>query len=666
MQTRKYLLILKIIWIALISICFYSKTFAQTDLATKFYYYSSLVEERYNEPVGSPKHLEPYLRWMDIKAKDRDEINKLLEEANRRSHLNPSDEQLKKWTQEYFLLHKKAQESGNSTAEGGAIMLLGIENHDNFMSALQNIQHFGRPLFLKAKESKFSTNMIRGKAKCMLNFVIGDIECSVSGGGLYRDCDIEFGYIGEDGYHRIPDRDFDVLCEPRSEFVTYSQGDPQQKSDWAFGWMYYVREEAQWWEFQGEFADAEDLMNQYNEDTLCKNPPNVFNKGHKFYVDLAEKYKFDECIRYNKGFYGKVYGKVEILQEGKKLDAPFAIVTIKDKSQTWNATADKNGNYEIPNVILHKECGPFDISATFEGERVDEKYEGILVKPDTTARLKKNLLIKSFKHFSWSGSLMISVTEDYGCSQHEKTEHGIIKELNESMKKNRSITMSIWSGEFTVPPLGVSTVFSDDFGGMGVASTNYNEDSRMRWEHTKGACPGTIIFRTNTSEGSAGCNLDQNNLVISIARNMSVVKNIADKMSNANPNDLANMQKELESMMTQADEADSELDVVVQINLMCMGTVINEEKYDKESTCQDNDEPRINIGSVEVPLIGPMAFNLKGSYTKGKRGDDIISATFSKKYTKPTGKGKGEFEENCPEIEVIENCTLYLARKPDK
>jgi hypothetical protein len=646
-----------------------STSVAQTDWESKFNHYSKLVTDRYNEPPIESQNLDEYLYWLDVKAKDRDDIDKILDELNRLSFQNPSDQEIKKWTQKFFDLQEKAQQSGNSTAEDGAFRLLFLDSYSAFSNSLWRIRTLGRPLFQKANETKFSTYMIHGRAKCMMNFIIGDIECSGGcvGCGLYSaDCEVYFGYIDENGIHQLPKRDFNVLCEPRSEFVTYARGEPSRSTEWAFKWMADIRNEARWWKFAREEADAEDLMSQYNEETLCKNPPNDVKKGHKFYVDLAEKYKFDECTKYNKGFYGTLYGKVEVLQEGKKLDAPFAIVTVKDLSQTWNVTADKNGNYEIKNAILHKECGPFDISAVFEGERVDEKYEGILVKPDTTARQKKDLLIKSNKSFSWTGSLIINVTENYTCFQHEETDNGIIKELEEGMSTRKSAAISIWSGEFTTPPMGVSMQLSNDFGASGNASANYSEHSRTSFERTRGACPGSVTIKTSVSEGSAYCNLDQSKLIITLARNVSAVTKLADQMQNLNPNDLAKMQKQLEDMMKQTDESDNELDVVVQVNTMCMGTVYKEDKTEEENTCQGTQEPKINTGSGELPLIGVLAFNLKGTYKKGKRGDDIIFATYSNKRSVPNGKGKRNWQEDCPEIEIIENCTLNLVRRPDR
>lgn len=652
-------------FIIFVSVGFCLTSFAQTEWESKYNRYNNLVNERYYEPVENQRQLEPYLKWMDLKAKDRDEIDKILDELNRLSFANPSDPELQKWTQEFFNLQERAQQSGNNTAEGGAILLLRIKPDDDYINTLWELKNKGHPLYLKAKETRFSTYMIRGRAQCMLNFIIGDIECSDNMGGLYIDCDIRFGFINENGYHEIPNRDFDVLCEPRSEFVKYAQGKHNRTTEWAFKWMADIRNEARWWEFPREEADAESLMSQYNEETLCKNPPNDLKKGHKFYVDLAEKNEFDECITYNKGFYGTLYGKVEVLQEGKKLDAPFAIVTVKDLSQTWMVTADKHGNYEIKNVILHKECGPFDISAVFDGERVDEKYEGILVKPDTTARQKKDLLIKSNKKFSWSGSLTMSVQEKYSCSKHEENEHGLIKELTESMSDIKTAAFSIWSGDFTIQPMGLAMQYSDDFGANGLASAVFAEDSRMKWERTRGACPGSFSYRTATSEGTASCMLSQDNLVVTLARNMSAVNNIAQQMQNINPNDLANMQKQLEAMMKQTDETDTELDVVVQVSAMCLGKVTNVVTTGENNTCQGEKEPETKIGSGEVPLIHTFQFHLKGAYTKGKRGDDIIFATFSNKRFASNGKGKGDFATECPEIEIIENCTLNLARRPD-
>ncbi|KUJ95472.1 MAG: hypothetical protein PWR24_1120 [Desulfonauticus sp.] len=40
----------------------------------------SRIEKNYNQPKGDPPELEPYLQWMEAKARDRDEVEGILEE----------------------------------------------------------------------------------------------------------------------------------------------------------------------------------------------------------------------------------------------------------------------------------------------------------------------------------------------------------------------------------------------------------------------------------------------------------------------------------------------------------------------------------------------------------------------------------------------------------
>jgi len=375
---------------------------SQKDWAAEYTRLKERISKNFDEPEGSPKQLEPYIYWMGIKAKDRDEVKALLEEVNRLSFINPKDKDLEQWTQKFFYLQEQAQGSGIETVNGACMIFMRVRSPQfpkiaNWREIIWRLQRFGRVIYTKAQETDFVSPMIKANAKCMINFSIRDVEGDPYGFGVYRDREGLFGYMDEEGVINIPDRDFDTDCERRGEFTLTSKGEPAQPTDIGLDMIETVREEAKWWQLTGEYSDATDLMNEFFEDSMCKSPPNTQGQGHKnFYGKQALEHQLKKSIDYNDGFYGTLYGKVEKETSEGRTSAGYATVKVTDPEdgKTWETQADSEGNYEIKDVILHKDCSPFTITAASGKDKVIDQYDGPLEKPDRSYRYEKNLLIQ--------------------------------------------------------------------------------------------------------------------------------------------------------------------------------------------------------------------------------------------------------------------------------
>jgi hypothetical protein len=219
--------------------------------------------------------------------------------------------------------------------------------------------------------------------------------------GLYFGREQVIGHMDAEGFLVMPERDFDVECERRIEFTTTDPGEPSAPADEGLKWVEDIREECDWWSFGRERADATLLMEEFYQDVMCINPT---EKGHKWYLNLAKKHHLDEGKEHNEGFYATIYGKVEVDEGDGRKPAQGAKVRVyapKDR-QEWTTTTDENGEYRIKKVVLHKDCSPFDISAEYKGERVDENFEGPLTDPDRSYEYKKDLFIERPR---WVGTL---------------------------------------------------------------------------------------------------------------------------------------------------------------------------------------------------------------------------------------------------------------------
>lgn len=377
----------------------------------------SQIEKNFEKPA--PKSpLQVYLQWMEIKAKDRNEVKGLLNEASHLYQQDPNNQELKTWVNRFTQLLNLAQASGEGTVNEAAMLYMYIRSNQcpkcaNWSEVIARLKANGRPIYQKATETSFLTDKVISRAKCMINFSIRSVESDARGWGVYRCREGEFGEVDEEGNTVFPDRDFtDVDCEPRSSFHYTSRGEPDKPTDMGLNWIEQVREEARWWKFSDAEQDATELMEEFYKDSMCKMPPNGCDKGHRHYQKLAEQYHLPRAIEYNEGFYATIYGKVEVVSSSGRKPAEEAEVTVKAPldGESWTGRTDKEGKYEIKKVLLHKECQPFEITARHGQDEAWDLFYGPLEKPDPSYRYEKNLEIRKGDilgrvsvSYDWSG-----------------------------------------------------------------------------------------------------------------------------------------------------------------------------------------------------------------------------------------------------------------------
>lgn len=379
------------------SILFAKAVSGSTDWAKRYAELAQRVEPNMDEPKGYPAKLEPYLSWLDRKARDRDDVKRAMEDAFSAAHGSPE------WGGKLAKLLEKAQRSGENTAWDACFKLLRIKKDDNWQNTLFKAKEFGRPIYSKAAETKFDPGHVRDEwVRCLIRYAIGNVE--IDKFGLYEGRESVFAEWDKDGFLVIPKRDFDVNCERRIDFKVLQKGEPQTPADRGMEWVEEIRKECDWWRFGRERADATQLMVEYFKDVLCFMPR---DKSHQWYVELARKYALDEAVQYAKGFYATLQGTVWVEDTSGRKPAEGALVTVTDPrdGKTWKAKTDFDGRYQIKEALLHAHkdpkgrprCPVFKISAQLDDDRVDDTFEGKLGQPDPGATLTKNLVIKRKK-----------------------------------------------------------------------------------------------------------------------------------------------------------------------------------------------------------------------------------------------------------------------------
>jgi len=391
-------------------LCVWSTSLGAQNLEQKYQELKSRIEKNYNEPKGDPGKLEPYLQWMEIKAKDRDEVKSILENIKQ----NQENKHLKQWEEKFSSLLNLAQGSGETTVNGAVLKFMRIRDPRspkaaNWETVIERLKNYGRKIYLKARETRFATQGVKAAAKCMINFSLRDVEGNPTGKSVYKRREGRFGSLDEQGNLVIPDRDFDTDCEPRSSFTYFSRGEPAVQTDWGLDWINQVCQEARWWNFGDAEKDATDLMEEFFKDSMCKIPPNGCDKGHKSYKELAKRYSLPKALQYNQGFYGTVFGKVEAITSSGKKPVENAKITIQSliDNSIWEGFTDENGKYEIAEVLLHKECKPLKITVIAGNDKKSETFKGPLQEPDPSYRYEKNFVFtkgdSNFQVFTFLG-----------------------------------------------------------------------------------------------------------------------------------------------------------------------------------------------------------------------------------------------------------------------
>ena len=362
------------------------------------------IAREYSEPVDKgyitsvSKDLNEYLHWMGIKAADRTRAQGLSAAASNAG--NPY------WEKKFLDLMEEAHNSGESTLWTGVMIFLRIKTDDNWQSAVHKSEYFGKSLYTRAKELNFDAPLVRETVRCIMQFALGDVETGYI--GLYCDRSMEHGtQYDDEGNLIMPDIDFDISCLPRSAFHMASAGRVCIPTDAGLSWVEEIRDVCEWFQLH-EANEATDLMNQFYEDSMCLVPPNVPKQGHRiFYRILAQEYALQKSIDYNEGFYGELYGKVEIEAKGKRVPAANAVVTvtIPNDGETRTAETDSEGNYEMKDVLLHKDCSPFKITAEHGKDKIVDSFDGPLEEPDPSYRYEKNLTIRK-------GDLLCTISYD--------------------------------------------------------------------------------------------------------------------------------------------------------------------------------------------------------------------------------------------------------------
>jgi hypothetical protein len=388
---------------------------AQENFEALFNALKTKIEKEEAEPrYPDLNQVEAYVKWMGIKAADRDNARAISLRANQAG--NPY------WEQKFINLALDAQNSGELTIWQGVLKLMRSywqnrrESWDHCVYVAGPL--VGQTLYNSAVTNGFSTEDIVERAKCLMRVAIQDLEAN----RLYLNHESFLGKYDSEGFQVMPEGDWDADCMRRGDFTTTSQGDPMVPADKAMEWIQMVRVICEFYHLNAEYDDATDLMIQYlkEKEVLCLKPP---NEGHQWYIDLAQQYELDKAKEHMDGFYATIKGKVEREKNGTRepvADAEIEFEAPKDQ-KVWTVKTDNSGNYKIEGVILHKNCGPFILTARGDGCFKLTDVPGPLEEPDKSYELEKNLLLECGVE-GYTGRITVTKSWNYTIHHDDYTE----------------------------------------------------------------------------------------------------------------------------------------------------------------------------------------------------------------------------------------------------
>ncbi|MEZ5000662.1 MAG: hypothetical protein R2727_08485 [Bacteroidales bacterium] len=296
-----------------------------------------------------------------------------------------------------------------------------------------------------------------------------------------------------------------------------------------------------------------------------------------------------------------------------------------------------------------------------------------------------DLLINSY---DWTGSINLEITQTYNCNVEKKISDLSHSKTRADDNKHTVANITIGMSDFNLPSQGTSAgARLQHISGQVIS--NIIEDHTTEGYAEKTECfnsgtgmhdwvsPGNWGIRRETLSGQAICDIEDGGVTLIVVKEMVGDKKAMDNMQQ----EMAGMQSRLQeamktmdtkaieniknemSRMVQGDQNNSSIPVKVSLNIF-MGSVnypVNSSYSSKTfNVCTgDFGENESRSETIEMPLVVPLAAEMKGRYTKDERGNDRIEATIndSKPYYATFGSGI------CPEGTITITGNITLERK---
>lgn len=366
-------------------------------------------------------------------------------------------------------------------------------------------------------------------------------------------------------------------------------------------------------------------------------------------------------------------------QEGKILNgsrceagSDYRVFRLDEQPITVRYRAPKSGNISSDKITIYNSCEILPLEK--QPLRVTKLGEEI-----ATCNLR-------IKHYAWNGSFNIDVTKSFQCNVQEQTSEIWFEEIRANDEHTQKVNVTIGMNDFdlTINPSIPGTRLIREASGEMQCMMNENHFTATRAEKTEcynesggegershiWVSPGSWSTKHETSSGQASRTIKKENINLLIVKDIELdkdaMKSLQKQMQEAAKNkDYAAIQNLSGQMtgMVQGDQKSNVIPIRIRIEIVLDITKkdLITKTYDRKSydVCKDSTEADNGSNNIELPIAIPMGVEMKGTYTRGEDGSDIISASVDM-----TENTRGKiYSGKCPDAIRTISAQINLERK---
>ena len=355
---------------------------------------------------------------------------------------------------------------------------------------------------------------------------------------------------------------------------------------------------------------------------------------------------------------------------GEKSEAgsEYRVFRLNEQSVTVKYKAPKKGSAGSDRITVYNSC---EILPT-------ERFPLRTTNPDKQIASHELRL----NHQGWTGTINLEITERFQCNAEKQTSELSRREVKADDENIYKAKLTIRMDDFDLtkqPSIPGTNLLKEVSGQM---DYSYDEDHLSTGRSEKSQChsdvtgkwvwvsPGGWNTRHETWSGQASRQIRKENINLLIAKDQNLDKaamqDLQKQMQEAAKNmdmDAINKLKGQMVGMVQGDQESNSIPVIIHFEIVFDITEKDQviKTYENKSydACLGRfSEDESGTDNIELPIAMPMAMQMKGTYTRGKDGSDIITATINK-----TENSQADFyKEMCPDVITIIKGEITLER----
>ena len=288
--------------------------------------------------------------------------------------------------------------------------------------------------------------------------------------------------------------------------------------------------------------------------------------------------------------------------------------------------------------------------------------------------------------YAWNGSFNIDVTKRFQCNVQEQASEIRHEEIRANDENTQRVNVTIGMNDFDLavnPSIPGTRLISeasgemhcmmneDHFTATRAKKTECYNESGGEWEFSHiWVSPGNWSTKHETSSGQASRTIKKENINLLIVKdielNKDAMQNLQKQMMEAaQSGDMAAVQTLKGQMvgMVQGDQNNNVIPIRIRIEILLDITKkdLITKTFERKSynVCLKKNEEDSGSNTIEIPIAIPMGVEMKGTFTRGKDGSDIINASVDM-----TENTRGNFYSGkCPDATVKISGQINLERK---